>query len=80
MQTLTNTAFAATGRRTSRPIGLRLLDWLVALDAGYRNAHKLAFASDERLADMGIARSEAETEFESRFGTPEYRRPIGSRW
>ena len=80
MQTLTNTAYAATGRRASRSIGLRFLDWLVALDAGYRNAHKLAHAADERLADMGITRSEAEAAFESPLGTPDYRRPIASRW
>jgi uncharacterized protein YjiS (DUF1127 family) len=80
MHTLTNTAYAATGRRASRSIGLRFLDWLVALDAGYRNAHKLASAADERLADMGISRDEAEAEFERRLGAVEYRRPMGSRW
>ena len=80
MQTLAKTAFVATGRRTARPLGLRLLDWLVLLDAGYRNAHRLASASDERLADMGITRREAEAEFEGRFGTLDIRRPVGSRW
>jgi hypothetical protein len=37
MQTLTNTAFAAAAP-PSGPLAPRLLDWLVALDAGYRNA------------------------------------------
>jgi uncharacterized protein YjiS (DUF1127 family) len=80
MHTIAQTARAAAGRRHSRPIGLRLLDWLVALDAGYRNARKLADASEERLDDMGIARDAAEAEFEARFGALHYRRPLGSRW
>jgi uncharacterized protein YjiS (DUF1127 family) len=59
MQTLTIPASAATSRRATRPLWLQLLDGLVALDAGYRNARRLAAASDERLADMGISRIEA---------------------
>jgi uncharacterized protein YjiS (DUF1127 family) len=80
MHTIAQTARAAAGRRSSRPIGLRLLDWLVALDAGYRNARKLAEASDERLDDMGIARDEAEAAFVGRFGMLDYHRPMGTRW
>jgi uncharacterized protein YjiS (DUF1127 family) len=80
MQTIAQTARTAAGRRQFRPIGLRLLDWLVALDAGYRSARKLADASEERLNDMGIARDEAEAEFEGRFGMLDYRRPLGTRW
>ena len=80
MHTLTHTAIAATGRRASRPLAIRVLDWLVALDAGYRNARRLAAAGDDRLADMGITRQEAQEEFESRFGALDYRRPLGTRW
>lgn len=79
MQTIANTAYVPA-TRPARPARLRFLDWLVALDAGYRNAHRLASASDERLADMGISRTEAEAEFERRLGTVDYRRPLGSRW
>ena len=80
MHIIAQTTRAAAGRRHSRPIGLRLLDWLVALDAGYRNARRLADASEERLSDMGISRNEAEAEFEGRFGMLDYRRPLGTRW
>ena len=79
MQTIADTAYLPASR-TTRSAGLRLLDWLVKLDAGYRNAHRLASASDERLTDMGISRTEAEAEFERRPGTVDYRRPFGSRW
>jgi len=78
MQTIAKTAFVDTGTRGLG--GIWFLNWLVALDAGYRNARKLASATDEQLADMGIARSEAEAEFERRLGTLEYRRPVGSLW
>ena len=47
------------GARPAASLALRLLDALVALDAGHRAARKLATASDERLADMGITRAEA---------------------
>jgi uncharacterized protein YjiS (DUF1127 family) len=79
MQTIARTAFAPA-TRAKGPIGIRFLNWLVALDAGYRNAQKLASASDEQLADMGISRSEADAEFQRCLGTVEYRNPIGSRW
>jgi uncharacterized protein YjiS (DUF1127 family) len=79
MQTIARTAFAPA-TRAKGPIAIRFLNWLVALDAGYRNAQKLASASDEHLADMGISRSEADAEFQRCLGTVEYRNPIGSRW
>ena len=79
MQTIARTTYvAAAGTRGS--IGLRFINWLVALDAGYRNAHKLAAASEERLSDMGISQSEAEAKFVRRLGAVDYRIPVGSLW
>jgi uncharacterized protein YjiS (DUF1127 family) len=49
------------GARSATSLALRLLDALVALDAGHRAARKLAAAPDERLVDMGITRAAAET-------------------
>jgi uncharacterized protein YjiS (DUF1127 family) len=60
--------------RSEASLARRLLDALVALDAGHRAASKLATASDERLADMGITRAEAET-FGRRSGPAAPRRP-----
>ncbi|GHF54589.1 DUF1127 domain-containing protein [Seohaeicola zhoushanensis] len=48
---------------SSRPFLLRLLDALVAWDARHRDAHKLRNMTDERLADMGMTRSDAENAF-----------------
>ena len=79
MHTIAKTAYLPAAR-THRSLGLRFLAWLVALDAGYRNAHRLAAASDERREDMGISRTEAEAEFEKRLGTVTYRRPVGPGW
>jgi uncharacterized protein YjiS (DUF1127 family) len=63
----------ATARPIAAPrisgLGNRFLFWLVALDAGYRNAHALAHKTDGRLADMGLTRSEAEAEFTRHGGT-----------
>jgi uncharacterized protein YjiS (DUF1127 family) len=67
MQTIARTAYVATAA-AKRPLAVRLVAWLVALDAGYRNAHSLATATDDRLADMGVARTEAEAAFTRRFG------------
>jgi uncharacterized protein YjiS (DUF1127 family) len=60
---------AATAARRPEGLGHRFLAWLVALDAGYRSAHALAHATDGRLADMGITRSEARAEFARLGGT-----------
>jgi uncharacterized protein YjiS (DUF1127 family) len=59
---------AAAGRRPSG-LGGRFVAWLLALDAGYRNAHALAHMTDARLADMGIARDEAHAEFARHSGS-----------
>lgn len=67
MHTIASTAYVATAA-AKRPLAVRVLDWLVALDAGYRNAHHLATATDDRLADVGVSRTEAEGAFTRRFG------------
>ena len=67
MQTIASTAYVATAA-AKRPLAVRLLAWIVALDAGYRNAHHLAACTDERLADMGVSRTEAQAEFTRRLG------------
>jgi uncharacterized protein YjiS (DUF1127 family) len=54
---------AATG------LAVRFLAWIVALDAGYRSAHALAHATDDRLADMGLTRGAAEAEFARHTGS-----------
>ncbi|MDH3263294.1 MAG: DUF1127 domain-containing protein [Paracoccaceae bacterium] len=65
MHTLTQTARPA---RRFAPFA-RLLAWLAARDAAYRSACKLAEMPDERLADMGITRAEADAAFLGRFAT-----------
>jgi uncharacterized protein YjiS (DUF1127 family) len=67
MQTIARAAYVATAA-AKRPLAVRLIGWLVALDAGYRNAHKLAACTDERLADMGVSRAEARAECARRLG------------
>ena len=68
MHTLT-TARPAALRTTGLGLGSRFLFWLLALDAGYRGARKLADATDSRLADMGLTRAEAEAEVLRQTGT-----------
>lgn len=67
MHTIASTAYVANAT-AKRPLAVRLVAWLVALDAGYRNAHHLATCTDERLVDMGVSRAEAEAEFARRLG------------
>ena len=69
---------AATAPRTSTGLAVRFLAWLVALDAGYRSAHALAHATDDRLADMGLNRAAAEDAF-ARF-TGSVTPPATSAW
>ncbi len=66
MHTLAHTARHQTRRLA--PLA-RLLSWLVASDAAWRSARKLAAMPDERLADMGITREEADAAFRRRFAT-----------
>jgi uncharacterized protein YjiS (DUF1127 family) len=54
---------AAIAPRASTGLAVRFVAWLVALDAGYRSAHALAHATDDRLADMGLTRAAAEDDF-----------------
>jgi uncharacterized protein YjiS (DUF1127 family) len=63
MTTLTIARPAAIAPRASTGLAVRFVTWLVALDAGYRGAHALARATDDRLADMGLTRAAAEDEF-----------------
>ncbi len=69
---------AAIAPRASSGLAVRFVAWLVALDAGYRGAHALAHASDDRLADMGLSRAAAEDEF-ARF-TGNVTRPATNAW
>jgi uncharacterized protein YjiS (DUF1127 family) len=66
--------------RPRRPLARRLLEALLALDAGHRNARKLASASDDRLADMGITRAEAEGQYRRHLGDAALRRPHFPGW
>ena len=69
MTSFTATRPAASATRRPTGYGNRFVAWLVALDAGYRNAHKLAHMSDDRLDDMGISRADAQEEFARKSGT-----------
>lgn len=51
---------------------LTALDWIVTRDAAYRQSRKLNGMSDERLADMGLTRADAQGAF---VDTPTNRRP-----
>ena len=79
MHTIASTAYVATAA-AKRPLAVRLINWLVALDAGYRNAHTLATATDDRLADMGLSRTEAEAAFTRRFGPLDNAPATNSGW
>jgi uncharacterized protein YjiS (DUF1127 family) len=68
MTALATTRIAAASYRPAG-LGNRFVAWLLALDAGYRNAHALAQMSDARLVDMGIDRAAAEAEFARHGGT-----------
>ena len=71
---------APVATHPSSPFGRRLLEALVALDAGHRTAHKLASTSDDRLADMGISRTEAETHYRRHLGDSALRPPHFPGW
>jgi uncharacterized protein YjiS (DUF1127 family) len=78
MTTLAATrTIAAAAARPSAGFGNRFVSWLLALDAGYRNAQSLAHMTDSRLADMGIARNEAQAEFARHTGTVDRPAPTG---
>jgi uncharacterized protein YjiS (DUF1127 family) len=79
MQTIASTAYVAAAA-AKRPLALRLMGLLVTLDAGYRNAHCLAHATDERLADLGLSRTAAEAAFTRRFGELDHAPVAGSGW
>lgn len=79
MQTIASTAYVAT-TAAKRPLAVRFLNWLVALDAGYRNAHHLATATDDRLADVGLSRTQAEDAFTRRFGDLDHAPANRSGW
>jgi uncharacterized protein YjiS (DUF1127 family) len=71
---------SAAPSRPRKGFALRLLDRLVALDAGYRNAHALANTTDARLADMGISRKDAEAEFARYTGQCDIPAPSTAAW
>ena len=54
-----------TAPRPAEPAWLRLLNWFAARDHAYRQRRKLAAMSDERLADMGLTREQAEHAFDA---------------
>lgn len=64
---LTQTATRTHAVRRTPSLGNRFVFWLLALDAGHRNARALSRATDGQLADMGLTRFGAEAEV-ARFG------------
>jgi uncharacterized protein YjiS (DUF1127 family) len=82
MTTLTATrpANLTVAAATRRPAGLgsRFVFWLLALDAGYRNAHSLAHMTDSRLADMGLTRTQADAVVARHTGTID--KPAATGW
>ena len=72
--------FAPAVARDRAPLARRLVEALVALDAGHRAARKLAAAPDERLADMGLSRTEAETHCRRHLGKAALRGPQCPAW
>ena len=47
---------------------LNILNWIAEKDAIYRQATKLRNTPDERLADMGLTRQQANRAFFARYG------------
>lgn len=76
--TIARPAASAAAPRARQGLAGRFVFWLLALDAGYRNAHALAHATDARLADMGLTRTEAEAEFARQTGS--VTRPVATGW
>jgi uncharacterized protein YjiS (DUF1127 family) len=72
--------FAPAAAHDRAPLARRLVEALIALDAGHRAARKLAEATDERLADMGITRTEAEIRYRRDFGGAAPRHPQFPGW
>jgi uncharacterized protein YjiS (DUF1127 family) len=50
-------------RKTRTPIWLKALNWLAEKNGQYRQARKLEEMPDERLADLGLTRTEADSAF-----------------
>ncbi len=48
-------------------IPLRILNWVADRDANYRQAINLRNASDEKLADLGLTRQQANHAFYARY-------------
>ena len=61
-------ALAHSAHPDTSPLLLRILNWIAAKDAGYRQATKLRGQPDERLKDMGITRQQADQGFYSKYG------------
>ncbi|MFT5362728.1 MAG: hypothetical protein ACI9VX_000346, partial [Dinoroseobacter sp.] len=50
------------------PLLLRILNWIAARDADYRQACKLRNQHDTHLKDMGITRQQANQGFSNKYG------------
>lgn len=66
--------------RPTRPVLVRALNWLIAADAAYREAHHLASSPRHRLDDIGVARSEANARFFRRFGDRDLAHHVSFGW
>ena len=62
-------AHSATRTRITTAFSFHPVQWLLRLDAAYREAQKLKKTEDHYLADMGITRKQADTAFLGRFGS-----------
>lgn len=67
---LTNPAALAhsSAHPHTSPLLLRILNWIAARDADYRQACKLRNQDDTHLKDMGITRQQANQGFSNKYG------------
>jgi uncharacterized protein YjiS (DUF1127 family) len=68
---MTNTA-TATRTRPATFAKFNPIQWLLRLDAAYREADQLKKTEGHFLKDMGISREQADTVFYHRFGQNRY--------
>ena len=68
---MTYTATTARTRPTA-PAKFSPIQWLLHLEAAYREADQLKETEDHHLQDMGITRKQADSVFYGRFGQHRY--------
>lgn len=52
--TITNTRPVASPLATIRQLAVRVLNWLIKLDAGYREARRMEQLTNDERRDMGM--------------------------